>query len=329
MSKRQQGERVHWLHGRIKAGKFPNSGHLAEEFEISRRTAHRDIEFLRERHNAPLEFDRPHNGFRYSEESYEIPGHWISETNVLALSLAVRLASTIPDPAMKDDLCRLINRVTSMTGSDDRNTCLQQVDRKISVKNIEYAMVNTATFRQTVESLFKDRALPITYHSPHNHGTSARTIQPLHLMHYMGSWHLIAWCATRNDLRDFALARILEIAPADEKIAVPASLPDIKEYTRKHFGIMQGDTTIRVVLQFSPQISPWIKEQSWHPEQKTDAAPDGALRLEFPVADFRELVGTVLSHGAQIQVIEPPELIDLVRQEIDKMAKIYCRTDKP
>jgi len=92
---------------------------------------------------------------------------------------------------------------------------------------------------------------------------------------------------------------------------------------------MQGDTTIRVVLQFSPQISPWIKEQSWHPEQKTDAAPDGALRLEFPVADFRELVGTVLSHGAQIQVIEPPELIDLVRQEIDKMAKIYCRTDKP
>lgn len=328
MSKRQQGTRVQWFHGRIKAGWFPNAGHLSEEFEISLRTAYRDIEFMREHYNTPLEFDRLRNGFRYSDTSFELPGHWISETNILALSLAVRLASTIPDPSLKDDLCRLINRVTSMTGTDDQ-ACLQQVDRKISVKNIEYAMVNTATFRQTVESLFKDRALQITYHSPHNNRTSTRTIQPLHLMHYMGSWHLIAWCTTRKKLRDFALARIREIAPADEIIPVPADLPDIKDYTRKNFGIMQGGTTNRVVLQFTPQISPWIKEQSWHPEQKAHTGPDGTLRLEFPVADFRELVGTVLSHGAQVQVIEPPELKDLVQKEIDNMAKIYCCPDTP
>ncbi len=328
MSERQQFERVHWFHGRIKAGKFPNSGHLIEEFEISRRTAYRIIEFMRHRLEAPLEFDHARNGFHYSDTSFEIPGHWISETNVLALSLAVRLASTIPDQSLKDDLCRLINRVTRMTGNDDRS-CLQQVDRKISVKNIEYAMVDTGTFRHTVEALFKNRALRIVYHSPHNNGTSSRTIQPLHLMHYMGSWHLIAWCATRRALRDFALARIRAIASSDDIITVPADLPDIKDYTRQNFGIMQGGTTSRVVLRFSPQISPWIKEQSWHPEQKSATAPDGALRLEFPVADFRELVKNVLSHGAGVQVIEPPELKNLVQKEIDKMAKLYCHPAAP
>jgi predicted DNA-binding transcriptional regulator YafY len=80
MSDTQQFERVSWFHARIKAGKFPNSGHLAEEFEISKRTAYRDFNFLRDRLQAPLEFDRSHNGFYYGDSAYEIPGHWISKT---------------------------------------------------------------------------------------------------------------------------------------------------------------------------------------------------------------------------------------------------------
>ena len=322
MSDRQQFERVSWFHGRIKAGEFPNSGHLVEEFEISRRTAHRIIEYLRERIQAPLEYDPGRRGFYYSDTAYEIPGHWISETNILALSLAVRLASTIPDPALKNDLCRLINRVTGIAGKNAK-ACLQQVDGKVSVKNIEYALVDTQIFRQTVESLFAGHALHITYHSPHQGTTSTRSVQPLHLMHYMGSWHLIAWCGKRLKIRDFALARIREITRANEPLPVPAGLGDIKEYTRKHFGIMQSGTTSRVVLQFSPTISPWIAEQSWHPEQKADTGPDGSLRLEFPVADFRELVRTVLSHGAEVSVVEPEELKDLVGKEIERMAKNY------
>jgi predicted DNA-binding transcriptional regulator YafY len=84
-----------------------------------------------------------------------------------------------------------------------------------------------------------------------------------------------------------------------------------------------------VLLRFSPRISQWIREQSWHPEQIANVGPDGSLQLEFPVADFRELVKIILSHGAEVMIIEPPELKNLVRQEIDKMAEIYCCTDTP
>lgn len=323
MSDRQQYERVCWFHGRIKAGKFPNSGDLVEEFEISTRTALRVTEYMRDRLLAPLEYNHARRGFYYSNTAYEIPGHWISEANILALSLAVRLASTIPDPALKDDLCRLINRVTGVAGKRHDQACLQQVDTKISVKNIEYAKVATETFRQTVEALFADDALRITYHSPHRGMTSSRTIQPLHLMHYMGSWHLIAWCANSQGLRDFSLARIREITPTDETITLPANLPNIKDYTRKHFGIMQSGTTSRVVLRFSPHVSPRIAEQIWHAEQKTDTCPDGSLCMEFPAADFSELVRVILSHGAEVSVVEPEELRNLVGKEIDKMAKNY------
>ncbi len=326
MSDKLKYERFIWFHGRIKAGKFPNASHLREEFEVSERTAYRDIDFIRVHLQAPLLYNHSRRGFQYSDDSYELPSHWISETNVLALALAVRLASTIPDPSLKDELCRLIDRVTGITGKKG-TACLNRITDKISVKNIEYARVDTAIFRQAVEALFADRPLHISYHSPHTNGTTDRTIQPLHLMHYMGSWHLIAWCGKRQALRNFALARIRAITQADQAIPVPADLPDIKVYTRRHFGIMQGKTTHRVVLQFTPAVSPWIAEQNWHPEQKVTTAPDGSLRLEFPVADFRELLGTILSHGAAVQVVEPEELKNIVGREIDRMAKNYCSPD--
>jgi predicted DNA-binding transcriptional regulator YafY len=324
MSERLKYERFFWFHNKVRSEGYPNSTHLVKEFEISPRTAQRDIDFMRDRLNAPLDYDPSRRGYRYTDTSYEMPGHWISESNILSLALAVRLASTIPDPALKDDLCRLIDRVTG-TCKKAGSAAINQVSEKVSVKNIEYARVDTTVFRQTVEALFEDRTLAITYHSPHTAGTSARAIRPLHLMHYMGSWHLIAWCAVRQEIRDFALSRIRTIAPAAKPVALPAGLPPLKDYTRKHFGIMQGSETTEVVLHFSAKIAPLIAEQIWHPQQQTSTSPDVGLLLTFPAADFRELVKIVLSHGAEVRVVSPPELQILVQQEIDKMTKIYLR----
>jgi len=317
-------ERYVWFHGQVKIGRFPNSRHLIEEFEVADRTARRDIEFMRNNLLAPLVYDHGRKGYVYSDASYELPPHWISETNVLSLALAVRLASTIPDPALKDDLCRLIDRVTGHSGR--KSACLQDLPDKISVKNIEYARVDTTIFRRTVDALFAGRTVVITYHSPHSGTISTRTIHPLHLMHYMGSWYLLAWCAKRNALRDFAVARIRTIRIADEPITLPSGLPPIREYTRRHFGIMQGNQTTGVKLRFSPKIAPLVAEQIWHPEQRTTIAEDGGLVLEFPVADFRELTRVILSHGAEVEVVEPVELQRLIAEQVIKMAALYAAT---
>lgn len=322
MSDRLKYERFLWFHGQVKAGRYPNARILAENFEFCSRTAQREIEFIRDRLGAPLDYDHRKRGYRYTDDSYELPALWISESAILALSLAVRLASTIPDQALKDQLCSLIDRVP-MTGGDDSASCLERFSAKISVKNIEYSQVGRDIFRQSVEALFGDDSLHITYHSPHSGATTERTIHPLHLMHYMGSWHLIAWCGARLDLRNFALSRIRKISPVAGNLDLPDNLPDLKEYTRQHFGIMQGATATEVGLRFSSKISPWVSEQIWHPQQRSTLNQDNSLTLHFPVADFRELIKTILSHGADIEVLHPPELKLMVKEEIDRMTKIY------
>ncbi|GAB6193813.1 helix-turn-helix transcriptional regulator [Desulfocastanea catecholica] len=322
MSDRLKYERFLWFHGQIKAGRFPNADNLADHFELSGRTAQRDIEFIRDRLDAPLQYHCAKRGYCYTDDSYELPALWISESNILALSLAVRLASTIPDQALKDQLCRLIDRIPMGTGNKS-TPCLERLSTRISVKNIEYSQVDRDIFRQTVEALFAGTSLHIVYYSPHTDTTTTRTIHPLHLMHYMGSWHLIAWCGTRKELRNFALSRIRTSSCAGENLTLPEQLPELKEYTRQHFGIMQGDASTEVSLRFAAKIASRVSEQIWHPRQRSTPNPDGSLTLHFPVADFRELIKTILGHGADIAVLEPPELRILVKEEIDRMVKKY------
>ena len=52
MAKKLSYERYAWFHGRVKSSRFPNAAHLAAQFEICRKQAQRDVEFMRERLNA-------------------------------------------------------------------------------------------------------------------------------------------------------------------------------------------------------------------------------------------------------------------------------------
>ncbi|BDD88559.1 helix-turn-helix transcriptional regulator [Desulfofustis limnaeus] len=326
MSERLKFERFIWFHSQVKRLRFPNSRSLVEEFEVSERTAQRDIEFIRCRLQAPLVFDRRNNGYRYTDNSFEIPVHWLDEANLLALVLAARLATTIPDTTVKDDLCRLIGRMLSLSRTEGYS-CLDKLSDKISVKNIEYARVDEKIFRLVVRALFDERSLRIKYRSPYGGTASERAIQPLHLMHYMGSWYLLAWCSTRQAIRDFALSRLQQVKFAEKPIRIPRDLPPIKDLTRIHFGIMQGETTTMVTLHFSNTIAPRILEQIWHPHQQTRIKSDGSLLLGFPTADFRELTRNILSYGAEVRVVEPAELGNHVRSEIEKMFRNICSPD--
>ena len=59
--------RIQWLHLQIFEGRFPNAYRISEKFEISHRQAQRDIEYLKNKLNAPLKYDAAKKGFYYSE----------------------------------------------------------------------------------------------------------------------------------------------------------------------------------------------------------------------------------------------------------------------
>ena len=119
------------------------------------------------------------------------------------------------------------------------------------------------------------------------------------------------------------VSRIKSAEPHTRKLQLPAALPSVKEYIRKNFGIMQGGKQSIVKLKFSPAVSGWVREQVWHPGQKTTLCKDGSLILQFPVADFKEIRRRILSYGADLKVLSPKALALDLKDEIKKMGKIY------
>jgi predicted DNA-binding transcriptional regulator YafY len=67
-------ERFLWFHNQVKSEKYPNSRILAEKFELSQKTAQRDIEFIRDRMRAPLVYVPDKRGYAYEEGAYELTG---------------------------------------------------------------------------------------------------------------------------------------------------------------------------------------------------------------------------------------------------------------
>ncbi len=322
MAQKLSYERYYWLHSQIRARRYPNARTLSEKCEISQKQAQRDIEFMRDRLGVPFHFNTQQRGYEYTDAGYELPPVWFNEEELSSLCLAARLAGTIPDRRLKDSLHELLEKFLRFRSAGSPPN-LQDVENKVSVKNIEYYKVKEAVFRHIVGALFQNQPIDITYRTPYTGEETRRTILPLHLLCYMGNWYLIAFCSLKGEVRDFALSRIHTIQTSPRLIEPPTDLPRIKEYLRNSFGLLGGATSVEVSLRFGADVADWIDEQVWHEAQEIDRGPDGSLRLRFKVSDFREVRREILKFGSSVEVLSPPELREEVAREIEKMTKVY------
>ncbi len=138
-------ERYYWFHEQIKCNEHPNSKLLAEKFEISQKTAQRDIEFMRDRIGAPLEYSHADRGYYYTDKGYELPPIWLNENELVAFILAKRLATAIPDRNLKDSLNKFINKLSSRL-SDKVGFNLDDIQDKISLKNIRILILSMKAY---------------------------------------------------------------------------------------------------------------------------------------------------------------------------------------
>jgi len=66
-------ERFVWFDDRVRVRKYPNASGLAGHFEISTKTAQRDIDFMRDRLLCPLHYDSSQKGYYYDDETFSLP----------------------------------------------------------------------------------------------------------------------------------------------------------------------------------------------------------------------------------------------------------------
>ncbi|MFH1858514.1 MAG: WYL domain-containing protein [Candidatus Omnitrophota bacterium] len=91
---------------------------------------------------------------------------------------------------------------------------------------------------------------------------------------------------------------------------------------RHSFKVMH-DELYSVKVRISPEWARWVGEKTWHESQKAKRNGDGSLELSFRVAGLDEIKRWILSFGPEAQVLEPPNLQELVRKDLVKTLSQY------
>lgn len=321
MGSRNILERFVWFDRQVRTQRYPNATKLAEHFEMSKKTAQRDIEFIRERIDCPLEYDQSQKGYFYGDDTFALPMIYLSTEELSALIMARNFLQDVTDGAIGKEISVImekINRILRRFAGGDENA----LDRSLSFRVIEHAPAPASTIRKILSACLRQQRVRFTYFSPMHNKTEERTVDPYHLLNYMGNWHLIGHCHLRDDLRDFNLIRMSDISVLNETFLWPRGF-NIRKHLDASFGIFKSDNSDDVTLRFTPEKSHWVRGQIWHKDQVVTEHNDGSLELSFPVADFWEIKMEILKHGAGVEVIGPIELREMVRREAEKICHLY------
>jgi predicted DNA-binding transcriptional regulator YafY len=294
---------------------------------VSRATLKRDLEYMRSRLNAPIEWSREAGGYRFSAgradpgPSYALPGLWFNEREIHALLTAQHLLS---DLGMGGILCEhitpLMARLNVMLGS--ASDAAEDIRRKVLIAGVGRRPLRMAHFQQIGKSLLQGKRLRITYAARSTDATTKRDVSPLRLVHYRENWYLDAWCHLRQELRNFSVDRITAVQALDAA-AKTVSQKRIEHALGPGYGIFAQGRLKWATLRFSAYRARWVTNEQWHPDQQGHVDADGRYTLRVPYADHRELMMDVLRFGADCEVMAPKDLRARVAEEILRMGSVY------
>ena len=295
--------------------------------EVSRATFKRDIDYLRERMHAPIEWDRASGGYRFVQAArngprYELPGLWFNASEVHALLTMQQLLRELEPGLLSPHVAPLLDRLKALLAGEDLPA--EEIEARIRVIRMASRTVRQEHFSLAATAVLTRRRLQMTYRARHDDAVSERVVSPQRLVYYRGNWYLDAWCHLRRDLRSFALDRIQALARLDEKARNIADAR-LDAVLAAGYGIYSGSTLTWARLRFSPTAARWVAAENWHPKQRSSHAADGSYLLEVPYADDRELLMDILKYAADVEVIAPAALRAKVKARLAAAAAVYAK----
>ncbi|HYE36747.1 YafY family protein [Methylocaldum sp.] len=297
---------------------------LVEELGISAATFKRDIEYMRNRFNAPIVWDRKTRGYRFRQRSdetaYELPGLWFNASEIHALLTMRQLLADLQPGLLEPHIQPLLARLNALLGTGDHEW--QEVEKRVRVFHVARRTVDLQHFEVVATALLKRRRLRIVHYNRGTDETSERVVSPQRLIHYRENWYLDAWCHLREAIRSFAVDALRSASILNEP-AIDILDEELDRELAPGYGIFSGSDIRWAELRFTPERARWVSREIWHPKQKSRFEPDGAYTLEIPYSDDRELIMDILKHGAEVEVLAPESLRKQLQKTIRAMAARY------
>ncbi len=304
---------VQMLRESAETGYLPNSGNFMREFEVSRRTVARDLDFLRDEENAPLAYDEARHGYVLTDETYALPPVNISRREAFSFGLARKLLAHFEGTPLHLDMRAVLDKIAeSLEGEVTLEA--EWLSEHVDVLAEDRVRIDPEVWGRMTEFIERRETIHTQYQT-FDGRVSTYALHPYHLLAYHGNWYVLAHNEEKDRMATFALSRFRKVERSGSLFRRPPDF-NAKDYAREAFGITRGEKILRVRLLFEAKLAVYIMEREWHPSQRFEERPDGRVEMRMETSGRKELIRWVLSWMPDVRVLAPKSLKERIEEKL-------------
>lgn len=207
---------------------------------------------------------------------------------------------------------------------------VRHLERSVGV--IEQTAFGRSDYREFAEIIDdlnfateENRRVMILYRTHKEEKASTTKVDPYGLVYHFGSLYLIGFSHKRNEIRHWKIDRMQGVTVSNDSFQPPDDF-HFAEYVGQLLGIFKRESDKEpqlIRIRFHSFYAQQIQEKRWHPSEKFVAQKDGSVIMELKMAELPLLERWVLGYGHYAEVLEPPELREMVHNEVQKIAAYY------
>lgn len=145
-------------------------------------------------------------------------------------------------------------------------------------------------------------------------------VRPYCVKYFKQRWYLLG--DSDLGLRIYSLDRFVDMEELEEHFEIPKGF-DAEEYFGNYFGVIIGEEPEDVKIRVVPDQVKYFRTLPLHGSQRETVQEDGSSVFSYHIAPTFDFVQEILSHGADVEVLEPAELRESVADIIAGMASRY------
>ena len=149
-----------------------------------------------------------------------------------------------------------------------------------------------------------------------------KVVCPYALKLFRQRWYLLAQ-NDENQMRIYALDRMTMIELMDETFEMPADFSS-QDYFSEYFGVLTNDTPMaHVILRAHKWMPNYLRTLPLHHSQRELESTPDYTDFSYDIRPTSDFIGELLRHSDGIEVLQPLELREKMRQIIVGILKRY------
>jgi predicted DNA-binding transcriptional regulator YafY len=310
--------RIYFIDSRIASGSYPNTSTLAAEYEVSEATISRDIELMRDRLNAPIDYNALHRGYYYTQKAYRLPAGYASAQDMLALGMAKTLLTLYRNTPLHDAADHLLDSLTAPLAADGASRWYKD---RIVVPPVASIIIPPGIWDPIITGLKGNRVIAFEYSGLWDEGYKPRRVRPYQLLFDNGVWYLYGYAEERKAIRLFSLPRMRNAAATSGTFTLPKNFDYRLKSDNSYFGVFAGSERQQFAVAFYDDSAVWVRERQWAADQKIEDEDEGVV-IYFSSTQYHKVLEWVLSRGCSARPFEPEQLVNDWERHIIEMGKM-------